>query len=54
MELIFATNNRHKLEEVQALLGDRFVLKTPKECGITEDIPEEQPTSSIKCGEFLY
>ena len=42
--LIFATGNRHKLEEVQALLGDRFVLKTPAECGITEDIPEEQPT----------
>jgi XTP/dITP diphosphohydrolase len=44
MELIFATNNRHKLEEVQALLGAGFVLKTPKDCGITEEIPEEQPT----------
>jgi XTP/dITP diphosphohydrolase len=44
MELIFATNNRHKLEEVQAILGEGFVLKTPADLGITEDIPEEQPT----------
>ena len=44
MELIFATNNRHKLEEVQQILGDRFRLLTPADCGITEDIPEEQPT----------
>lgn len=44
MELIFATNNRHKLEEVQAILGDTFRLLTPADCGITEDIPEEQPT----------
>lgn len=44
MELVFATNNRHKLEEVQQILGDRFRLLTPSDCGITEDIPEEQPT----------
>lgn len=44
MELIFATNNRHKLEEVQHILGTDFVLSTPKDCGIFEDIPEEQPT----------
>lgn len=44
MELIFATNNRHKLEEVQQILGGAFRLLTPVDCGITEDIPEEQPT----------
>jgi XTP/dITP diphosphohydrolase len=44
MQLVFATNNRHKLEEVQQILGAGFTLVTPKECGITEDIPEEQPT----------
>lgn len=43
-EIIFATNNAHKLAEVQAVLGDGFRLKTPRECGITEDIPETQPT----------
>ena len=44
MKIIFATNNRHKLEEVQAVLGEGFCLVTPRELGITEDIPEEQAT----------
>ncbi len=44
MEIIFATQNRHKLEEVQALLGPDIQLFTPADFGITEDIPEEQPT----------
>ena len=43
-EIIFATNNAHKLAEVQAVLGEGFRLLTPRECGITEDIPETQPT----------
>lgn len=44
MELVFATNNRHKLEELQAIIGDRIKLLSLKEIGCTEDIPEEQPT----------
>lgn len=43
-KIIFATNNAHKLSEVQALLGDRFRLVTLAECGITEEIPENAPT----------
>lgn len=44
MTIIFATNNAHKLAEVQAVLGEGFELLTPRNCGITEEIPEEQPT----------
>ncbi len=44
MEIIFATNNTHKLDEVRAILGKRIHLKTLRQCGITEEIPEEQPT----------
>ncbi len=44
MKIVFATNNAHKLREVQQLLGDRFTLVTPRECGICEDIPEDEPT----------
>ena len=43
-EIIFATNNAHKLSEVQALLGDKFHLVTLRDCGITEDIPETAST----------
>ena len=44
MNLIFATNNRHKLTEVNQILGDTIELTTLAECGITEDIPETSPT----------
>lgn len=44
MILCFATNNQHKLAEIQALLGHRFTLKTLEEIGCTEDIPETQAT----------
>lgn len=44
MKIVFATNNAHKLSEVQAVLGDAFTLLTPRDCGVTEDIPEEQET----------
>lgn len=43
-EILFATNNAHKLEEVKAILGDGYKLVTLRERGITEEIPEEQPT----------
>ena len=42
--IIFATNNAHKLEEVRAIIGDSFELITLREAGITEDIPENEPT----------
>lgn len=44
MELVFATNNKHKLEELQALLGDKIKLLSLKDIACFEDIPEEQPT----------
>ena len=39
-KLLFATNNAHKLAEVQAVLGPDFELTTPRDCGVTEEIPE--------------
>lgn len=43
-KLIFATNNAHKLEEVSAIIGNKLTLVTLREAGITEDIPENEPT----------
>ncbi len=40
MELIFATNNAHKLEEVQQMVGDRFILKSLTDINCHDDIPE--------------
>lgn len=57
MKIIFATNNAHKLSEVQNILGENFTLLTPKDCGITEDIPEEQPTiegNALQKAEYIH
>ena len=57
MEIIFATNNAHKLSEVQAVLGDGFRLLAPRDCGITEEIPETQPTiegNALQKARYLH
>lgn len=40
MNLCFATNNFNKLQEIQALLGDDFLLSSLADIGCTTDIPE--------------
>ena len=40
MKLIFATNNQHKVNEIQPLVGNDFELITLKDAGIDTDIPE--------------
>lgn len=57
MKLIFATGNAHKLAEVQRILGDDFSLVSLSECGITEDIPETQPTiegNALQKARFVH
>lgn len=44
MELVFATNNTHKLEELQAIMGNRIKLLSLKDIGCNEEIPEDQAT----------
>lgn len=43
-ELVFATNNRHKLEEVQQMLPAHIRLKSLEDIGCTADIPETGDT----------
>lgn len=57
MELIFATNNAHKLTEIKEMLDARFRLVTLLECGITEEIPEQQPTlegNALQKARYVY
>ena len=39
-QLVFATNNKHKLEEVAAKVGDKLKLVTLNEIGCRDDIAE--------------
>lgn len=43
-EIIMATNNAHKLEEVRQILGNEFLVKGLAEIGCHEDIPESADT----------
>jgi XTP/dITP diphosphohydrolase len=43
MTLVFASNNDHKIKEINSLLGDSFRLLSLREINISEDIPEEEP-----------
>ena len=42
--IIFATNNEHKIKEIQSLVGNDFTIITLKEAGIDIDIPEPHET----------
>jgi XTP/dITP diphosphohydrolase len=41
--LVFATQNDNKAKEIQSLLPQNIVVKTLKDIGCDEDIPENQP-----------
>lgn len=43
-KIIFATNNKHKLQEAKALLGATVVLVSLDEVGLAGDIPETAET----------
>jgi XTP/dITP diphosphohydrolase len=40
MKLIFATHNRHKADEIRAVLNNNIEIITLEEAGIVKDIPE--------------
>ena len=44
MKLVFATNNRHKLQEVRDIVGDRVEVLSLSEIDCHDDIPETADT----------
>lgn len=44
MELLFATNNKHKIREISDLLDGRFKIIGLSDVNINEDIPEDAET----------
>ena len=44
MQLVFATNNAHKLEEAQQILKAQFQILSLNDAGFSGDLPEENPT----------
>jgi len=57
MKLVFATNNAHKIKELQAIMGNRIQLLSLKDIGCNEEIPEEQATLEGNASQkafFIY
>ena len=44
MEIVFATNNAHKLSEIRAILGEDFRILSLADIGCHDDIPETADT----------
>lgn len=56
-QLIFATHNAHKAQEVKAIIGDNFEIKNLSEINMFEEIPETGETfkeNAKQKVEFLY
>lgn len=57
MQLCFATNNAHKIEEVQALLGKQFNVVSLQEVGCNEELAEDQETiegNSLQKAQYVF
>ncbi|MFO8234513.1 MAG: non-canonical purine NTP diphosphatase [Bacteroidales bacterium] len=57
MELLFATNNKHKVQEIENLLDESFTVLSLSDAGYTGDIPEDKPTlaeNAMQKAEYIY
>lgn len=55
--LIFATNNKHKLSEIQSLIGDKLLIRSLEEIGCHDDIAETATTlegNALLKAEYVY
>jgi len=51
MELVFASNNQHKVEEVQSMIGNNIILKSLNDIGCVDEIPETGDTFAENAGQ---
>jgi XTP/dITP diphosphohydrolase len=57
MKLIFATNNQHKLNEVAAIIGNKFELLSLRNIKCFEEIPETKETieeNAFEKASYIY
>src|SRR6056297_2318307 len=57
MEIVFATNNQNKINEIQQMLGNEFNLLSLADVGISGDIPEDYFTleeNALQKAQIIY
>lgn len=55
--IVFATGNPHKVQEVGAVLKDRYKIKSLKDIGCTVDLPETSPSlegNALQKARYVY
>lgn len=56
-KLVIATNNAHKLSEIQAVVGDKFEILSLKDIECYDDIPEDSDTlegNALQKARYIY
>lgn len=56
-EIIFATNNKHKLEEISRIFDDKYKILSLNDIGFSVDIPETGTTlkeNAIQKAKFIF
>ncbi|MDX9881168.1 MAG: non-canonical purine NTP diphosphatase [Prolixibacteraceae bacterium] len=53
-QLVFATNNLHKLRELQQILGNSIQLLSLTDIGCTDEVPENQETLEGNASEKAF
>jgi inosine/xanthosine triphosphate pyrophosphatase family protein len=51
-EIVFATNNPHKLHEVGSLLGESFKLHNLEDLGFRDRLSEDHETQILQVMQF--
>jgi XTP/dITP diphosphohydrolase len=54
MNLVFSSNNKHKIKEIQELIGDKHVIKSLEDISCFEDIPEPHDSVEKNASEKSY
>ena len=57
MKIVFATNNKHKLEEIRSILGESIEVLSLKDIGCDVDIPETGTTleeNALQKAQYIY
>lgn len=57
MEIVFATNNKHKLEEIRAILDDSINVLSLRDIGCDVDIPETGTTleaNALQKAQYIF
>lgn len=55
--LVFATNNKHKLDEIRQIFDNKYIIKSLKEIECIDELPEEKDTlqdNALQKAQYVF